>query len=207
MSQAKKKMKTATGASDLPVLRPNAAEVDIGEPKSTWPCLLIEILKRCGHSPHSQKISIGWQIGSPSAGSKRWRWQPPDPALLQPTRHLSKPAVQLPNSRTGCSSRPGGTATKWPALPISMPDAFPCTTSNPGSAKAICRCSSVRCLRFRSPSSNARTWTSFALPWHTHSVCVNQARLSRQLSSNSPAKLSLALCKTRSRHQIMNRHN
>ena len=33
-------------------------------------------------------------------------------------------AVKLGNSRTGSSSRSGGTATKWDALPISMPAAL-----------------------------------------------------------------------------------
>ena len=32
--------------------------------------------------------------------------------------------VKLGNSRTGSSSRSGGTATKWAALPMSMPAAL-----------------------------------------------------------------------------------
>src|ERR1700686_5866027 len=35
-------------------------------------------------------------------------------------------AVKLENSRTGSSSRSGGTATKWDALPMSMPAALGC---------------------------------------------------------------------------------
>src|SRR5450631_3811758 len=39
-------------------------------------------------------------------------------ALSQSARAL-RSTVKLGNSRTGCSSRSGGTATKWDALPMS----------------------------------------------------------------------------------------
>src|ERR1700674_217977 len=46
-------------------------------------------------------------------------------ALSQSARAL-RSTVKLGNSRTGSSSRSGGTATKWEPLPMSMPAALGC---------------------------------------------------------------------------------
>jgi len=58
----------------------------------------------------------------------------PSPLLRQAFNHCaisSSPAVQEPNSRTGCASLPAGTATKWLSLPTSIPAAGGFTISSP----------------------------------------------------------------------------
>jgi len=46
------------------------------------------------------------------------------PQALSQSAMALRSAVKLANSRTGSSSRSGGTATKWDALPMSMPAAL-----------------------------------------------------------------------------------
>ncbi|CAE6873442.1 hypothetical protein R69658_08266 [Paraburkholderia aspalathi] len=46
------------------------------------------------------------------------------PQALSQSAMALRSVVKLANSRTGSSSRSGGTATKWDALPMSMPAAL-----------------------------------------------------------------------------------
>src|ERR1700674_3104301 len=46
------------------------------------------------------------------------------PQVLSQSARALRSTVKLENSRTGSSSRSGGTATKWDALPISIPAAL-----------------------------------------------------------------------------------
>src|ERR1700733_10982057 len=80
--------------------------------------------------------------------------------------------VQLPNSRTGCGSLPGATATKWLSLPISIPAASACITSSCGVAEFKRTSQSLRCLRFSFPlvnRSNVDCFRFFLFAMHTSS--------------------------------------
>ena len=83
-----------------------------------------------------------------------------------------------PNSRTGCGSRSGGTATKWLSLPTSIPPAFAWRILSPGSSEANRRPKSLRCLRFSEPVVS-RSKVDFLRLAMSYSCCLKltQARL------------------------------
>src|SRR3984957_14332338 len=115
------------------------------------------------HQKHLQAVLFQNVINGEPVNTSGLHGHRLDTARFQPRRHALQircPASKLP--RTGCVSIAGGTATKWLSLPISIPAAFACTTSSPGSSEYNRRSKSFRCFRF--PPVNRSYTDSFAIP-------------------------------------------
>jgi hypothetical protein len=114
--------------------------------------------------------------------------------------------VQQPNSRTGFSSRSGGTAAKWLSLPTSIPPALGFTIASCGSPAATRRPNSRRWARFIRPAFNRSKVDilRFAIPYSSSLISdPGSARLAKEMT-DSPTGSTQPFSRP-DRHQSMHR--
>ena len=77
----KRKQGGKTSSAAMPVMRPDAAGIDIGATEIFVAVPVIVQRRTCAHFPLSPRTCMYWPIGSMRAGSRRWRWSPPASTL------------------------------------------------------------------------------------------------------------------------------
>ena len=90
--------------------------------------------------------SITWKSRSSSTPNSGIQYTPVDSMTTVSTPHWAsqsarryRSAVKASNSRTGCSARSAGTATKWLVAPTSMPAAFRFSWDSPSGLEILAK--------------------------------------------------------------------